>query len=92
MKVEITNYACAREMALCTVESDTIHMDLPVRVPELTVRISGVDVRGVLVDGRPLTRARTRKAFENNTYYTEGRHTLAAFDPLVRRTSLQVLS
>jgi hypothetical protein len=89
---EITDYACAREMARCSVDGDTIHVDLPVRVSELTVRISGVGVRGILVDGRPLTQARTRAAFENNTFYTEGRHTLAAFDPQVRRTSLQVLS
>ena len=44
---EITNYACAREMAEMVTEDNTIRLDLPVIVPDLTLRLTGVDVHGV---------------------------------------------
>ena len=49
---EITNYACAREMAEIVVEDNTIRLDLPVCVPDFTLRLTGADVRGVSVDGK----------------------------------------
>jgi hypothetical protein len=87
---EITTYACAREMADLSVAGGTITLDLPVRVPEFTLRLSGVNVRGVTVDGKPLTRALTRAAFRNHTFFREGDATLLAFDPTRRSTVLHV--
>jgi hypothetical protein len=87
---EITNYACAREMAEITVSGHTIQLDLPVRVPDLTLRLTGVEVRGVSVDNQPLTRAAARRAFKSGTFFSEGDHTFAAFDPKNRRTTVTV--
>ena len=87
---EITNYACAREMAEVTVEGHTVQLDLPVRVPDFTLRLTGADVRGVSVDGVPLTRAGTRTAFKSGTFFSEGAVTFAAFDPTDRRTAVEV--
>ncbi|MCK5804122.1 MAG: hypothetical protein KAI66_14900, partial [Lentisphaeria bacterium] len=39
---EITRYACARKMATVSVESNIISLDLPVCVPELTLRLTNV--------------------------------------------------
>ena len=78
---EITNYACAREMAEVVVEGNTIQLDLPVRVPDLTLRLTGVDVRGVVVDGIDLTRAGSRASFKSNTFFTENNTTFVAFNP-----------
>ncbi len=88
---EITNYACAREMTELNVHGQTIHLDLPVRVPELTLRLKDVDVRGVKVDGSPLREASTRAAFTNGTFFTEGGITFAAFDPTERKTVVEVI-
>ncbi len=87
---EITNYACAREMAEVTVQGHTIALDLPVRVPELTIRITGADVRGISVDGKALTRAASRAGFEVGTFLIEDNVTFAAFDPAQRCTSIEV--
>jgi hypothetical protein len=87
---EITNYACAREMAEVTANGNTIELDLPVRAPELTLRIAGANVRGVSADGKPLEAAGSRAAFKSGTFLTENGVTLAAFDPTQRKTTVQV--
>ena len=70
--------------------STTITLDLPVRVPEFTLQISGTGVQGVRVDGRPLTRAMSRAAFGNETFYREGDTTFAAFTPTARQATVDV--
>jgi hypothetical protein len=87
---EITNYACAREMAEITVQGNTLTLDLPVRVPDLTLRLTDVNARGVSIDGKPLARALTRAAFRSNTFYREGEVTFVAFDPQNRRVTVEV--
>jgi hypothetical protein len=87
---EITNYACAREMAETTVNDSTISLDLPVLVPELTLKVKGSVVRGVTVDRRPLTQAMGRAAFENDTFYREGDVTFVAFTPTARQTRVEI--
>lgn len=87
---EITNYACAREMARVSVEGYKIHLDLPVRVPDFTLRLADVKVRGVSVDNQSLAQASTRSDFKSGTFYTEGNVTFIAFDPLKRLTVLEV--
>ena len=49
---EITNYACAREMATVQVDGDTVRLHLPIAVPELTLQITGTDGRayGIVTD------------------------------------------
>jgi hypothetical protein len=87
---EITNYACAREMAEIVVEENNIRLDLPVCVPDLTLRLTGVDVRGVSADGADLTRARNRSAFKSNTFFAENNTTLVAFNPTHRQPVIEV--
>ena len=87
---EITNYACAREMAEVAVEGNTIRLDLPVRVPDLTLRLTGADVRGVSADGKDLTRAGSRAAFKSNTFFTENNVTFVAFNPTHRQSVIEV--
>lgn len=87
---EITNYACAREMAEIAMEGNTIRLDLPVRVPDLTLRLTGVDVRGVAVDGKDLTRAGNRTAFKSETFFTENNTTFVAFNPTHRQPVIEV--
>ena len=88
---EITNYACAREMAEIVVSGNTVQLDLPVRVPEFTLRLKGVNVRGVSVDKQPLSRADTRRAFKSGTFFTEGDATFVAFDPASRQMTVRVV-
>ena len=94
---EITNYACAREMAELTVEQATssleehaIQLDLPVRVPDFTLRLTDVDVRGISVEGKPLTQASTRASFKSGTFFKEGNDIFVAFDSKERRTTVEV--
>lgn len=87
---EITTYAIAREMADLTVEADTVSLDLPVRVPELTLSIDRADVTSVSVDGKPLSEAPNRAAFEDGTWYRDGDVTYAAFTPTDRKTTVTV--
>lgn len=87
---QITNYACAREMAELTVEGHTIQLDLPVRVSDFTLCLTDIDVRGVSVDGRPLTQVSVRASFESGTFYKEGNNTFVAFDPKERQTTVEV--
>ena len=87
---EITNYACAREMAEVKVEDNTIRLDLPVCVPDLTLCLTGVDVQGVVVDGKDLTRAGSRATFKSNTFFTENNTTFIAFNPMHRQPVVTV--
>ena len=87
---EITNYACAAELCVLTVNGTTVSLDLPVRVAEFPLRITDAEVQGVSVDGRPLEEARTRAAFATETFLHENGVTLAAFDPQQRTTTVEV--
>lgn len=87
---EITNYACAREMAELTVAGRTIRLDLPVRVPELTLRVSETEVRGVTVDGTPLRCVADRASLASGTFLPEGEGALIAFDARRRQTIVEI--
>ena len=87
---EITNYAIAREMADVSVAGQRIALDLPVQVPAFTLRLRDVVVAGVTVNGKPLTRAQTRSAFEDGTFYREGDVTFVAFTPEARAVRVEV--
>lgn len=87
---EITNYAIAREMAEVTTSNGSITLDLPVRVPEFTLRLESVDVRKVSVDGKPLLHAHSRAAFENHSFYREGENTFLAFTPVGRSVTIDL--
>jgi hypothetical protein len=87
---EIADYACARELATWRVEGDTIRLELPLQVPELTLRLHGLAAAGIEVDGRPLARASSRAAFRDGTYLVEGEMTLAAFAPTAATTTLRL--
>ena len=87
---EITNYACAREMAEMQVEGNAVRLDLPVQVPEFTLRLAEVDVGGVSVDGEPLARASSRAEFREGTFLGEGEKTFAAFAPKSRSVAVEV--
>jgi hypothetical protein len=78
---EITRYACAREMATVTVEGQTIRLRLPVLTPELTLSVSGVAAREVLVNGAPLRPASGRRGLASGTFLAAEGSTLLAFDP-----------
>jgi hypothetical protein len=89
---EIADYACARELAAVVTEDDTVRVDLPLRVPEFTVRLHGAAAQSVTVNGLPLTRATDRRAFADGTYLVTGEGTLVAFTPTERRSVLHVLT
>lgn len=87
---EITNYAIAREMADVKVDGQTITLSLPVQVPELTLRLRDVMATGVMVDGKPLTQALTRAAFEDGTFFRDDDVTLVAFTPDGQNVTVEV--
>lgn len=87
---EITNYACAREMAELKVDGNIIQLDLPVLVPDFTLCLTDVDVRGISVDDKPLTQVSIRSGFKSGTYFKEGNNTFVAFDPERRKTKVEV--
>jgi hypothetical protein len=87
---EITSYACAREMAEVRTDGLDVTLDLPVRVPELTLRLRGVQARGVTVQDAPLQAVRARCDFASGTFYQEGADTLVAFAPGERNVRVRV--
>jgi hypothetical protein len=87
---EITNCACARELARLEVAGQTIRVQLPVLTPDLTLRVSGVQVQGATVNGAPLKRAATQSAFGTGTYWVAEDATLLAFDPTATDTTLAI--
>lgn len=89
---EITNYACAREMAQLTVEGQTVRLDLPVMVPGFTLEVTDAAIRGVTVNEVPLKPVTTRAAFRSGTYLQTAEGTLLAFDAMQRETTVQILS
>jgi len=78
---EITNYAIMRELAEVTVEGNAIRLDLPVRVPEVTVRVRDVKTQALHVDGEPLRQVPSRRALRSGTLLVEEDATLAVFEP-----------
>jgi len=72
------------------VEGNTIQLNLPVCVPDFTLRLTGVDIRGISVDGKPLAQSSTRSAFKSGTFFTEGYTTFAAFDPTERQMNVEI--
>ena len=87
---EITAYACAREMARVCLEGQTISLDLPVLVADLTLRVAGAAILGVTVAGRPLCRVAKRSLLTSGTFLVEGGTTYIAFTPTARRTTLKL--
>ena len=107
---EITAYACARELArVQAIEpfgtstsaggeaaAVTLRLDLPARVPDLTLRIRGPAVRrlrAIHAEGQPLPAASTRRAFRGGTYYREpeGETVLLAYTPTMRTSTATLL-
>ena len=89
---EITDYACMREMAQVEVAYAVIELDLPVRVPELTLRLEEEGIRAISMQGKALERVSTRADFCSGKYWQEADITWAAFDPKERRVRVEVLS
>ena len=87
---EITNYSCALEMAEMKVEGDIIHLDLPVRVPDLTLRLKGANVQGISVDDIPLKHVSNKESFKSGTFLTDDDSTLFAFDPKKRDVKIKL--
>ncbi len=89
---EITDYACMREMAHMEVADGVIELDLPVRVPELTLCLEGEEIRAISVEGEALERVSTRADSRSGRYWQEADITWAVFDPKERRVRVEVLS
>ena len=77
-------------MAEIKVEKNTIELDLPVLSSELTLRVTGADVKEVKVDGKPLCVAKTRRVFISGTFIRFADETLVAFDPKARKVRIEV--
>jgi len=88
---EITGYACAREMARLGVTGHTARLELPMLTPELTLQVSGLQVRGVTVAGVPLQRAGTRSGFRSGTFWADGETALLAFDPVATEVTVEIM-
>jgi hypothetical protein len=67
-----------------------VTLDLPVRDSELTLRLRGVQARGVTVQHAPLQEVRARRDFAGGTFYQEGADTLVAFAPGERTVHVRV--
>ena len=94
---EITNYSCMRALAEVHVSAHQAgadaSLDLPVRAPELTLRLRvprGAGVRLVVADGIPLARVETRRQLRSGTFLVAGDETLVVWDPKHWRSSLGV--
>lgn len=93
---EITDYSCMRALAqLDVTEHDsgvTVTADLPIRRPELTLRIGGLpSVRGVTADGRPLERVAQTARLRSGTYLpADDGLVLLAYDPAERRSVIEI--
>lgn len=87
---EITNYSCAREMAEIKIDGNIISLDLPVRVPDLTLCIKDVEIKGISVDDVPLNQVLTRENFKSGTFIIEGDKTLVAFDSKQRKIDIKI--
>jgi hypothetical protein len=86
---ELTGYAIMREVADVNAGGQSVTLDLPARVPELTLRLD-LPARGVRVDGAPLQRAASRAAWRSGGYYLDGEQTLLAFNPAQRQVKIEI--
>lgn len=85
----ITDYACARALAEVRSEAaGVIALDLPLRVPEFTLRLRGLHAHRVEVDGRPLRSVGDRGSLRSGTFCPDGPDTLCAWDPAQRACRL----
>jgi hypothetical protein len=87
---EITNYSCAREMAEIRIDGYKISLDLPVRVPDLTLCVRDSAIKGISVDNVPLKKALSREDFKSATFITEPDKTLVAFNPKQRNVEINI--
>ncbi len=88
---EITDYACARELAEVEVAGQTIALRLPRLTPELTLAIQGgVEVHGVTVAGTALRRVANKADFASGSYLPTDAGALIAFDPAGPEVTVQV--
>ena len=87
---EITDYACARRLAEVRCEGHRAALRLPLMVPELTLRLSGVRPWSIRINGRPLTQVRYRGEFRSGTFLPTDEGALLAFDPQARQVQLEV--
>lgn len=69
---EITDYACARALATLNVQPAVALLDLPLAVPEMTLRLKGCVAKDVRVDDRPLRPVANRRALEAGTFCPDG--------------------
>ena len=81
-----------REMAHTEVADGVIELDLPVRVPELTLCLEGEEIRAISVEGKALERVSTRADSRSGRYWQEADITWAMFDPKEHRVRVEVLS
>ena len=77
-------------MAEMKVEGDIIHLDLPVRVPDLTLRLKGANVQGISIDNVPLKCVSSKEAFKSGTFLTDDDTTIFAFDPKERNVVIKL--
>lgn len=69
-----------------------ITLDLPIRAPELTLRIDGArPIRSVSADGVPLERATTHRQLRSGTYLLADDTLLVACDPARRHGTLNIV-
>ncbi len=87
---EITNYACAMKMAAIGVDGNSATIELPLQVPETTVRIDTPGIKTVAIDGDPLRRVHAKSFFEDGTFWGSDDKTYAAFTPTGRSVALTV--
>ena len=72
------------------VEGDVIHLDMPVRVPDFTLCLKGVSIRGISVNDVPLKQVSTRESFKSGTFLADDDSTLLAFDPQERHVTIKL--
>jgi hypothetical protein len=81
---EITNYACALELADMQMADNKIAFDFPVKAPDITLSIECGKPAKVSVDARPLQKVASKKHLVSDTYCQEEGRILAAFTPAHR--------
>ncbi|MBT5875519.1 MAG: hypothetical protein HOH43_19005, partial [Candidatus Latescibacteria bacterium] len=89
---QITDYACARNMATVANKGREVNLELPLRVPELTLRIDTGNVSGISVSDGPLKQVTEKRYFESGTFWRKGDTTLAAFNPSSRTETVTIES
>jgi hypothetical protein len=87
---EITNYACALELADMQVTDNKIVFDFPVKAPDITLSIECGKPAKVSNDGKPLKEVTEKKDLAADTYCQDGGKILAAFTPAHRNPVLVI--